>query len=61
MTWRALAAALMALLCGTASAAEFYQGKQVTIVVGFSSGGTYDATRGCSRGISANICRASPR
>ena len=44
MTWRALAAALMALLCGTASAAEFYQGKQVTIVVGFSSGGTYDAT-----------------
>ncbi len=44
MTWRALAAALMALLCGTTSAAEFYQGKQVTIVVGFSSGGTYDAT-----------------
>lgn len=31
MTWRALAAALTALLCGTASAAEFYQGKQVTI------------------------------
>lgn len=25
-------------------AAEFYQGKQITIVVGFSSAGTYDAT-----------------
>ncbi len=32
------------LLCGAASASEFYQGKQVTIVVGFSPGGTYDAT-----------------
>ena len=31
-------------VCGTAGAAEFYQGKQVTIVVGFSSAGTYDAT-----------------
>jgi tripartite-type tricarboxylate transporter receptor subunit TctC len=27
-----------------ALAAEFYQGKQITIVVGFSAGGTYDAT-----------------
>jgi tripartite-type tricarboxylate transporter receptor subunit TctC len=25
-------------------AADFYQGKQITIVVGFSAGGTYDAT-----------------
>lgn len=37
-----LAAAL--LFCGAANAAEFYQGKQVTILVGFSTGGTYDAT-----------------
>jgi tripartite-type tricarboxylate transporter receptor subunit TctC len=37
--------ALMALAFGnTADAAEFYQGKQITIVVGFSSAGTYDAT-----------------
>jgi tripartite-type tricarboxylate transporter receptor subunit TctC len=27
-----------------APAADFYQGKQITIVVGFSSGGTYDVT-----------------
>jgi tripartite-type tricarboxylate transporter receptor subunit TctC len=27
-----------------ASAADFYQGKQITIIVGFSAGGTYDAT-----------------
>jgi tripartite-type tricarboxylate transporter receptor subunit TctC len=27
-----------------ASAADFYQGKQITIVVGFSTGGTYDVT-----------------
>jgi tripartite-type tricarboxylate transporter receptor subunit TctC len=27
-----------------AHAADFYQGKQITIVVGFSAGGTYDAT-----------------
>jgi tripartite-type tricarboxylate transporter receptor subunit TctC len=33
-----------ALFGGAAGAAEFYQGKQVTIVVGFSSAGTYDAT-----------------
>jgi tripartite-type tricarboxylate transporter receptor subunit TctC len=32
------------LFGGTASAADFYQGKQVTIVVGFTAGGTYDAT-----------------
>jgi len=28
----------------TAEAADFYQGKQITITVGFSAGGTYDAT-----------------
>jgi tripartite-type tricarboxylate transporter receptor subunit TctC len=38
----ALAAAMWLTPC--AMAAEFYQGKQVTIVVGFSSAGTYDAT-----------------
>jgi tripartite-type tricarboxylate transporter receptor subunit TctC len=27
-----------------APAADFYQGKQITIIVGFSAGGTYDAT-----------------
>ena len=27
-----------------AEAADFYQGKQITIVVGFTAGGTYDAT-----------------
>ena len=41
-TFGALIAAT--IVCGTAGAAEFYQGKQVTIVVGFSSAGTYDAT-----------------
>ena len=30
--------------CAIARAADFYQGKQITIVVGFSAGGTYDAT-----------------
>ena len=37
-------AAALSLFGGAASAADFYQGKQVTIVVGFSAGGTYDAT-----------------
>jgi tripartite-type tricarboxylate transporter receptor subunit TctC len=37
-------AACSLLFSGTAGAADFYQGKQVTIVVGFSSAGTYDAT-----------------
>jgi tripartite-type tricarboxylate transporter receptor subunit TctC len=37
-------AASWSLFCGAASAADFYQGKQVTIVVGFTAGGTYDAT-----------------
>src|SRR5438105_4621154 len=45
---RAMSATLLAafalLLCGAARAADFYQGKQVTIVVGFTSAGTYDAT-----------------
>jgi tripartite-type tricarboxylate transporter receptor subunit TctC len=30
--------------CPTAQAADFYQGKQITITVGFTAGGTYDAT-----------------
>ncbi len=37
-------AAFSLLFCGVAKAADFYQGKQVTIVVGFTSAGTYDAT-----------------
>ena len=37
--------ALAATLLSThARADDFYRGKQVTIVVGFSSAGTYDAT-----------------
>jgi tripartite-type tricarboxylate transporter receptor subunit TctC len=43
MTAMALAASWL-LLGGAANAADFYQGKQVTIVVGFTAGGTYDAT-----------------
>ena len=45
---RMLAAMILAasspLFCVSAGAADFYQGKQVTIVVGFTAGGTYDAT-----------------
>jgi tripartite-type tricarboxylate transporter receptor subunit TctC len=37
-------AAALSLAASAASAADFYQGKQVTIVVGFSATGTYDAT-----------------
>lgn len=33
-----------ASFCRTGLAAPFYQGKQITIIVGFSAGGTYDAT-----------------
>src|SRR4029079_19119255 len=40
----AILAALLLLSGSAARAADFYQGKQVTIVVGFSSAGTYDAT-----------------
>ena len=39
-----LALAAMLLLSHAARADDFYRGKQVTIVVGFSSAGTYDAT-----------------
>lgn len=43
---RILAIAIATLLTATApvAAADFYQGKQITIIVGFSAGGTYDAT-----------------
>jgi tripartite-type tricarboxylate transporter receptor subunit TctC len=46
LTTRILAMTVAALLALTAAAraADFYQGKQITIVVGFSAGGTYDAT-----------------
>ncbi len=37
-------AAALSLAASAASAADFYQGKHVTIVVGFSAAGTYDAT-----------------
>ncbi|MEA2978843.1 MAG: hypothetical protein QOF09_666 [Alphaproteobacteria bacterium] len=37
-------AAALSLAASAANAADFYQGKQVTIVVGFSAAGTYDAT-----------------
>lgn len=39
-----VAAAWLSLSGNPAGAADFYQGKQVTIVVGFSAAGTYDAT-----------------
>ena len=39
----ALVAAVL-IAPGAATAAEFYQGKQVTIIVGFTAAGTYDAT-----------------
>jgi tripartite-type tricarboxylate transporter receptor subunit TctC len=32
------------LLCCPCEAADFFQGRQITIVVGFTAGGTYDAT-----------------
>src|SRR5437868_2876043 len=35
---------LALLLNASADAADFYQGKQVTIVVGFTAGGGYDMT-----------------
>jgi tripartite-type tricarboxylate transporter receptor subunit TctC len=37
-------AALSSLGSAPACAADFYQGKQITIVVGFTTGGTYDST-----------------
>jgi hypothetical protein len=37
-------AAASALLPTAVHAVDFYQGKQITITVGFTSGGTYDAT-----------------
>jgi tripartite-type tricarboxylate transporter receptor subunit TctC len=42
----AIAVALASITPGAAQAqpAPFYQGKQITIVVGFTTGGTYDAT-----------------
>src|SRR5256885_15416610 len=40
----AVFAAFLILLGSAARATDFYQGKQVTIVVGFTSAGTYDAT-----------------
>ncbi len=47
-TIRRFARCMVVLAAATSSvparAADFYQGKQVTIVVGFSAGGTYDAT-----------------
>ena len=48
-TRRRLFAFAMSLLaaslpCRFAGAADFYQGKQITIIVGFTAGGTYDAT-----------------
>jgi tripartite-type tricarboxylate transporter receptor subunit TctC len=43
--WTSLsAAALLAAFCTTAHAADFYRGKQISILVGFTTGGTYDAT-----------------
>jgi tripartite-type tricarboxylate transporter receptor subunit TctC len=40
----AVVAALLAALTAPVAAADFYQGKQLTIVVGFTAGGTYDLT-----------------
>src|SRR5713101_6936121 len=40
----AAVAMLLAVLAAPAAAADFYQGRQLTIVVGFTAGGTYDLT-----------------
>ena len=40
----AVVAILLAVLAAPAAAADFYQGRQLTIVVGFTAGGTYDLT-----------------
>jgi hypothetical protein len=37
-----VAGLVVATIAAPAMAADFYQGKQLTIVVGFSAGGTYD-------------------
>ena len=46
MPWRLMLIGLAAMVAPLAPlhAEDFYQGKQITIVVGFSAGGTYDAT-----------------
>ena len=46
MPWRLMLIGLAAIVVPLAPlrAENFYQGKQITIVVGFSAGGTYDAT-----------------
>jgi len=59
---RILTAALLAcaqLACATApaSAADFYEGKVVTIIVGFTPGGTYDQT---ARLYARHMARALP-
>jgi tripartite-type tricarboxylate transporter receptor subunit TctC len=41
---RIAAVVIAGLTAAPAAAADFYQGKQVTIVVGFTPGGTYDLT-----------------
>jgi tripartite-type tricarboxylate transporter receptor subunit TctC len=38
------AATALSLPCSVAQATDYFQGKQITIIVGFSAGGTYDAT-----------------
>jgi tripartite-type tricarboxylate transporter receptor subunit TctC len=40
----AVVAILLVMLTAPAATAEFYQGKQLTIIVGFTPGGTYDLT-----------------
>src|SRR3954470_12312388 len=42
--WRALAAVLAALPMVAAAQAPYFEGKTVTIVVGYKPGGGYDAT-----------------
>ena len=56
-------AALTSWLSATTTMAiaqsDFYQGKTIRIIVGFSPGGGYDAWRGCCRGTCPSIFRDS--
>jgi tripartite-type tricarboxylate transporter receptor subunit TctC len=44
MRWQSISLALVAMAALPAHAEDFYRGKQIAILVGFTAGGTYDAT-----------------
>src|SRR5713101_7603320 len=59
MTWLTAAIAALGVLCASASAEaqDFYNGKTVRIVVGFTAGGGFDAY---SRAIARHLTRHIP-